>query len=270
MAASFVPVLNVVQALRDYKKAAEEKDYLGMGLGALGTIPGVGAASHAMLMLPAMLRKASREALELNARVIPTHSTVQREFRTLAGNLPENLRQPSFLVTDRKGLTPFGNDLDEAGKYMDPDWVRDLTFVQKPGALDPKNAVGTIFEHDAATLGARDKYSTLQQRTSDMFTDRDYWSGNRGPRQDQFSSFEAFLRNSNQYIRKAPGAELKLYGNVPLHPNNFAGALLNQTEPNTRLLQQLRDRGLPAQLVDFKSPEAMWDAANWLQQKAIK
>lgn len=54
--AGFVPGLSTAQALRDYKKAAEDKDYLGMGLSALGSVPVLGGLAKTATLLPAILR----------------------------------------------------------------------------------------------------------------------------------------------------------------------------------------------------------------------
>lgn len=56
VAASFVPGLNVAQALRDYARAAKENKYVDMGLSMLGMIPGAGAAVKTAHLLPLLLR----------------------------------------------------------------------------------------------------------------------------------------------------------------------------------------------------------------------
>jgi len=225
----------------------------------------------AMLLLPAMLRKSTDAAArEFNERIIPSHSTFQKDFKTATGELPDHLRSPSFLVTDRKGFSPFGNDM--VSEFGGP--LRDLSFIGRPNKLDPSTRVGAIFEGDAGTMGQIPKRITLRQGEQMRDQQIAEWTKIAGDPisfgQDKWPSAKAYLRDRKAQLSEFPGAELKLQGNIPLNVENFAGALMDAKNPNEVLLKQLRNRNLPAQLVNFEKPDEMWDVANWLQHKSMK
>ena len=138
VAASFVPGLNVAQALRDYKKAAKENKYVDMGLSALGLVPGVGAASHAMLLLPAMLRK--EKLLARNAETLATHTTTVNDV--FKDKLLPDLYNPSLAVQPKTMFEPFGGS------------SKNLLLVNKPGAFDPRNSNTALYSHDVLTPNA--------------------------------------------------------------------------------------------------------------------
>ena len=284
VAASFVPGLNVAQALRDYKKAAGENKYVDMGLAALGLIPGAGGAAKAMLLAPAMLKRVSAAAKEVNKLVIPIHSTHQIDFRTPEGKFPEKLITPSFHVSDSSSLIPFGNDLNidwETGLSLPkghPDYFapRDLTFVQKPGRMLPENNLGHIWPTDAMTPSGAST-STLATRKQLLANSREFVKGFAAEPHDLgWAKAIDFLNDPhNMWISKniSPTTgfhgELKLFTDPKIDSSNFAGALLDKNVDSSIVAKALRERGLKHVPVDFSSPEAMWDAANWLQQLSI-
>jgi hypothetical protein len=275
MAASFVPGLNIAQALRDYMRAVKEKDYLGMGLSAAGTVPGIGAASKAMLLLPGLLRKSKSEIKALNETLIPQHSTFINSF---SSKTPQHLESPSFSLQNREFMSGFGNDIVDPLEMLKPgdlDYVpmRDLMLIGKPNALDPKHKVGSIYSHDAMTASQEGKYMSLQDRQAlneEMISDWNRYN----PKDKTSRSYAEYLRKatSNNPEMASPGmAELKLYQNLPLNSENFSGALMDERTFSKALSKVLKARGIKTESVDLLGDKALvWDKANWLQRQSIK
>ena len=271
VAASFVPGLNVAQALRDYKKSVAEKDYAGMGLSALGLVPGVGAlaklggaAKSAALI--ALLR--GKSDLMLSRGAAGTH------LLNVAG---EELN-PSFGIAKNKLMGTFG----------------DTVLVPKHGKFDPSTGASKLYAEDAftsehgipsSTYATPPTFSSFEEFTNNAkganrLTTRNITASDMPkelkPKFDQFSKsvgldpndFESMLyvlrtmhpedvTAAPKYIKTLHDytmnlspvsyAELKVKGPVKLSPENYAGVIHSGTDQNvaTALANLVRQRGVP-------------------------
>lgn len=233
---------------------------------------GAGVPGKAMLLLPVALRgkKNAEKLLELNSKLIPAHSSFVSD---LSDRLPHELSNPSFNIGSRDGSLPFANDLvlkDSTNA------LRDLTFITKPGAVDPRTRTGAIFidgdafTHGAFTPGRRIQAPYTRETVRQRLEEPAQLLNTDTQKEPVVFSFEDYLKDPRVQAKESHYAELKAYGGVPLNPEHFAGALVHPGVASPELLKALRAKNLPYATADHLSSEAMWDAANWLQQKALK
>jgi len=168
MAASFVPGLNVAQALRDYKRAMEDSDVPGAIMGALGTIPGVGAASKA-IMLATALRKG----------VVKTED-IQRLVKHI-----DDLPMPNW---DVKIAKPTSNDV--TGYHI----AQDLDPVMRTGALTNSKALDNIQGYLPSHVGGAYFYSD----PSLAMAQRDRLLESLGPEAGDLPIFQMRLKKSHR------------------------------------------------------------------------
>ena len=228
-------------------------------------VPGLGSASKAMLMLPAMLR--SKSAQILNSKLVPGHATFQEHFKTPGGKLPNELVTPSYNISDKASLVPFGNGMPEFG---DPQ--RNMLLVPKPGTHEPSRNLGHIWDSDVMSPSG-DIGETLVQRQELLKLAHENAKISLGPNgHPGWKTFEEHLNDPGSMVAPYHFGEMKLYKDQPITPENFSGVLLSNKEgPRTKaIIQQLRERGLPHALADFEKPEEMFGIANWLQKQSIK
>lgn len=109
--ASFVPGLNVAQALRDYKKAAEDKDYVGQGLSMLGLVPGGGAAV--------------KGAAALKAALLPAMTGLYKHSPTIEKNVARLVSRADDIIK-------------QGGKSADVE--KELGLFKWPGAVEQSPA----------------------------------------------------------------------------------------------------------------------------------
>lgn len=105
---SFVPGVGQAMALRDFNRAREENDMLGMGLSALGAIPGVGGAIKGGRKIFGGIRGAANDPEKIEAlakaRELRASGTEKREIWEKTGWAGTPEAKPMFEISDQHAV----------------------------------------------------------------------------------------------------------------------------------------------------------------------
>ena len=297
VAASFVPGLNIAQALRDYKKAAKENKYVDMGLSALGLVPGAAGVTKAMLFAGALRKDLQLARGTAPASLIKDNKLVSElmspSMAIMKGRLPamygDTVLIPQLGKFDPKthNSTLYGEDAyTGAFKHLTeqtPSARLDLRF--KPEPTNPNtpsynplefSSFASFEKHPGGAARLRTAPDRLSELPTDMYRYAQEYMQKHGiddldsALYDIYSGGIELSKNDiklKSWLRnKAPTdyAELKVHGPVPLNSDNFAGAISKAGHPlNEQLRELFNSKGMS--FAESSRPEYATDLANLLR-----